>query len=165
MFMQYSQYVTPQLGQQEFCGATYLTISCTGFGKTSNLDEGREGDSTNKICRDKWHSHFRQSRRWGASGVFGLVRVSVIGRYICLCLDSLDGICSICLRPGVQSQRGWFPADPFSNAPFRVFSVSESLQDKDSSFVAARDFGEKANDSTDSFPPGFSDVFSNLRKF
>ena len=47
MFMQYSQHVTPQLGQHEFCCATYLTISCTGFGKTSNLDEGREGDSTN----------------------------------------------------------------------------------------------------------------------
>ena len=161
MFMQYSQHVTPQLGQQEFCCATYLTISCTGFGKTSNLDEGREGDSTNKICRDKWqHNHFRQSRRWSASGVFGLVQVPVVGRYICLCLDSL-----ICLRPGVQSQRGWFPADLFSNALFRVFSVSESLQDKDSSFVAAGDFGEKANDSTDSFPPRFSDVFSNLRKF
>ena len=50
--------------------------------------------------------------------------------------------------------------------PFPCFSVSESLQDKDSSFVAAWDFGEKggANDSTDSFPPRFSDVFSNLRK-
>ena len=83
------------------------------------------------------------------------MQVSVVGRYICLCLDSLDGICLICLRP-VQSQRGWFPADLFSHALFRVFSVSESLQDKDSSFVAARDFGEKANDSTDSFPPGFS---------
>lgn len=158
--MQYSQHVTPQLRQQEFCGATRLTISCTAFGKTSNLDEGREGDSTNKICRDKWqHSHFRQSRRWSASGVFGLVQVSVVGRYICLCLDSL-----ICLRPaGVQSQRrGWFPADLFSNALFRVFSVSESLQDKDSSFVAARDFGEKANDSTDSFPPGFSAISESL---
>ena len=62
-----------------------------------------------------------------------------------MCLDSLDGICLICLRP-VQSQRGWFPADLFSNALFRVFSVSESLQDKDSSFVAAWDFGEKGGE-------------------